>query len=81
MYVIITCKYEKDPIKTAEKKLQDRFSNYKSLGVFLRRSRADNFIVPGPIWPKFKLLLDIMHVLDTYKFKMDRINSKQTCFT
>ena len=24
-----------------------------------------------PIWPKFELLLDIMHVLDTYKFKMD----------
>ena len=45
------------------------------MGVFLRRSRADNFIVPGPIWPKFELLLDIMHDLDNLKFKMDRINS------
>ena len=33
--------------------------------------------VCGPTWPKFKLLLDIMHVLDTYKFKMDRIKSNR----
>ena len=39
------------------------------MGVFLRLSRADNSIVGGPIWPKFELLLDIMQVLDAYKFK------------
>ena len=27
MYVIVTCKYEKDPIKTAEKKWQHCFSH------------------------------------------------------
>ena len=38
---------------------------------------ADNSIVSGLIWPKFELLLDILYVLDTYKFKMDRINSNR----
>ena len=33
-YVIVTCKYENDPIKTAEEKWQHRFSNYKSMGSF-----------------------------------------------
>ena len=45
--------------------------------VFLRRSRSDNFKVPCPICPKFELLIDIMHVLDTYKFKMEGINSSR----
>ena len=31
----------------------------------------------GPIWPKFKLLLDILHNLDTYNFKIDQINSNR----
>ena len=47
------------------------------MGVFFRLSRADNFIVCGSIWTKFELLLDIMHVQDTSKFKMDRINSSR----
>ena len=34
-------------------------------------------MVDGPIWPKFELFLDIMYVLDTYKFKMDRIISNR----
>ena len=45
------------------------------MGVFFRRSRADNSVVGGPIWLKFELVRDIMHVLVTYKFKMDLINS------
>ena len=45
------------------------------MGVFFRRSRADNSVVGGPIWPKFELVRDIMHILITYKFKMDLINS------
>ena len=40
------------------------------MGVFFRRSRADNSVVGGPIWPKFELVRDIMHVLVTYKFKI-----------
>ena len=45
------------------------------MGVFFRRSRPDNSVVGGPIWPKFELVRAIMHVLVTYKFKMDLINS------
>ena len=46
-----------------------------SLRGYFRRSRADNSLVGGPIWLKFELLLNIMHVLDTYKSKMDWINN------
>ena len=31
-------------------------------------------VVGGPIWPKFELIHNIMHVLVTSKFKKDRIN-------
>ena len=41
---------------------------------FLRRSRAANSVVSGPIWPKFELIHNIMHVLVTSKFVKDRIN-------
>ena len=44
------------------------------MGVFLGRSRAANSVVGGPIWPKFKLIHNIMHVLVTSKFEKDRIN-------
>ena len=47
------------------------------MGVFFRRSGAVNSVVGGPIWPKFKLVRDIIDVLVTYKFKMDLINSNR----
>ena len=72
MYVLITCKYEKDPIKNSRETWWLRFSHYKSMGIFFRRSRAAN---GGQIWPKFELVQDIMHVLITCKFEKDRINS------
>ena len=50
------------------------FPHYKSMGIFLRRSRADNSVVGGPIWPKFELIHNIMHVLITSKFEKARIN-------
>ena len=71
MHVLITCKYQKDQMK----QWRHHFPHYKSMGVFLRHSRADNSRVSGPIWPKFELFLDIMHVLVPYKFKMDLTNS------
>ena len=45
------------------------------MGIFFRRSRAANSEVGGPIWPKFELIQDIVHVLITCKFEKDRINS------
>ena len=44
------------------------------MGVFLRRSRAANSVVGGPILPKFELIHNIMHVVVTSKFEKDRIN-------
>ena len=32
------------------------FPIIRSIGVFLRRSRAANSVVGGPIWPKFELI-------------------------
>ena len=35
MYVLITCKYEKDPIKNSrENVMTSFFSHYKSMGIF-----------------------------------------------
>ena len=50
------------------------FPIIRSIGVFLRRSRAANSVVGGPFWPKFELIHNIMHVLVTSKFEKDRIN-------
>ena len=50
------------------------FPIIRSIGVFLRRSRAANSVVGGPIWSKFELIHNIMHVLVTSKFEKDRIN-------
>ena len=50
------------------------FPIIRSIGVFLRRSRAANSVVGGLIWRKFELIHNIMHVLVTSKFEKDRIN-------
>ena len=75
MHVPITLKYQKDRIENNQEKVEHHFFRIISQwGIFIR-SRADNSILCGSIWSKFELLLDIMHVLNTYKCKMDQINS------
>ena len=34
MYVLITCKYEKDPIKNSRENVMTSFFPYKSMGIF-----------------------------------------------
>ena len=46
-------------------------------GNCFRRSRAANSIVSGPIWPKFELVQDFMHVLITCKYKKDQIKTEK----
>ena len=53
--------------------METPISALKYMGLSFRRSRADKSILSGPMWTKFELLLDIMHVPNTYKFKMDQI--------
>ena len=69
--------YQKIGSKTTKKMWRHHFPHYKSMGVIFRCSRAGNSVVGGPSWPKFELIQDNTHVLLTYKFKMDRINSNR----
>ena len=48
-----------------------------SLWEFFRRSRAATSVVSSPIWPKFELVRDFMHILITCKYKHDRIKSNR----
>ena len=66
MHVIITCKYEKDRIKTAEKKWQHHFSII-TLSVAMETS--------GEIWPNFILIQALMYVIVTSKYEMDPIKN------
>ena len=46
------------------------------MGVFLD-NQGQITLSCGPIWSKYELLLDTIHVFNTYKFKMDQINSNR----
>ena len=49
-------------LKTIKKEWRHRFIPLQAYGVIIRCPRADNPRVIGPIWPKFEIFLDIMHV-------------------
>ena len=74
MAVLVTSKFDEDPINNERVSLETPFSHYKSMGNF-RRSGAANSIVSGPIWLRVKLQ-DFMHVLVTCKYKKNRIKKK-----
>ena len=69
MPVLVTSNFDDDLIKNEQASMETPFSHCKSMGNFLdaQCSRAANSVVCGPIWPKFKLVLDFMHVLITCK--------------
>ena len=69
--------FDDDSIKNERASMETPFSHYKSMGMFFRRSRAANSVVSGPIWPKFELVRDFMHVVVTCKYKKDRIKSNR----
>ena len=71
MYVLVTCKYQKNWTINSRKKVDTPSSHDKSMGVHFRRSMADVSVAGSPIWPKFELVRDKMHVLVTCKLKMD----------
>ena len=71
MDVLVTCKYEEDPIKNEGAKVDKTlYSN------FFRRARADNSGVGVGIWPKFELIQAFMNVLVTCKNEDDRIKNE-----
>ena len=76
MPVLVTNIFDDDSIKNERASMETAFSNYKSMG-FFRRSRAANSAVSSPIWLKFELVQDFMHVLVTCKYKKDRIKNNR----
>ena len=76
MPVLATSNFDDDPMRNDRAGMETAFSHYKSVGNF-RRSMAAKSVVSGPIWPKFELVRDFMHVLITCKYKKDRIKSNR----
>ena len=76
MPVLVTSNFDDDSIKNERASMERAFSHYKSMGNFLDLKGA-NSVVSGPIWPKFELVRDFMHVLVTRKYKKDRIKNNR----
>ena len=77
MHVLITCKYEKDPIKNSRENVMTYFSPLQVYGNFFRRSRAANSVVRGRIRPNFELMQALMYVIVTCKYKKDPIKNRR----
>ena len=73
MDVLVTCKYEEDPIKNEGARVLCLTTLYSN---FFRRARADNSGVGGGIWPKFEIIQAFMHVLVTCKKEDDRFKNE-----
>ena len=73
MPVLVTSKFDEDPIKNERATI---FPLYV-YGKFFRRSRAPNSVGSGPIWPKFELIRDFMPVLITCKFEKNLIKNNR----
>ena len=58
--------------RKAEKKWRHRFSHYKPMGIFFRRSREANSAVGGPIRAKFVLVRALVRVTIACKYEKDR---------
>ena len=79
MPVLVTSNFDDDSIKNERASMETAFSHSKSMGNFLKRSRAANSIINGPIWPKFELVRDFIYALITckYMYKKDRIKNNR----
>ena len=73
MYVVVPCKYGKDPIENSEDNARTTFSPYKVYRDFFKRSRADNSAARGRIWLIYELNRDLMYVVVPYKYGKDPI--------
>ena len=76
MPVLVTSNFDDDSIKNEWTSMETAFSHYKSMGNFLD-AQGQLTVVSGPIWWKFELVRDFMHVLVTCKYKKDRIKNNQ----
>ena len=69
MHVIITWKYEKDPMKNSREKVATSFFSIITISVAMGTSSR--------IWPNFKLIQALMYVIVTCKYEMDPIKNSQ----
>ena len=73
MNVLVTCKYEEDPIKNEGARVDTTFPHYNSM-VAMETS--------GPIRPNFELIQALIHVLITCKYEKNLIkNSGENVMT
>ena len=72
MVVLVTCKYEEDPLKNEGARVLTRLYD-----VFFRRSRANNSEVSGGIQPKFELIQAFIVVIITCKNEEDPIKNER----
>ena len=74
IYVIITCKYEKDSIKNNREKVATPFFQIITLSVAMQTSDR--------IWPNFEHIQPFMHVLIACKYEKDQMkNSGENVMT
>ena len=74
MYIMVTCKYEMNPIKKRSRKCDDAVFPTVTLSVAMETS--------GRIWPNFELIQALMHVLITCNYEKDPIkNSGENVMT
>ena len=72
MYVIITCKYEKDPIKN----IRDGKTVFQIITLSVAMETS------GWMWPNFELIQAFMYVLIACKYKKDQMkNSRENVMT
>ena len=66
MAILVTSKYEEDPIKIESA----RVATTQNMD-FFKHSRADNSAVRSRIWSKFEIIRDVMNVLVASNNKED----------
>ena len=76
MPVLVTSNFDDDSIKNERASMETAFSPLKVYRKFVRSSRAAYSVASDPIWPKFELVWDFIHVLVTCKYKKDRIKKQ-----
>ena len=69
MYVIITCKYETDPIKNNREKVATPFFQIITLSIAMETS--------GQILPNLELIRALMYVIITCKYEKDPIKNNR----
>ena len=76
MPVLVTSKFDDDSIENERASMGKAFSHYKPTDFFFfsdAQVQLANSVVSSPIWPKFELVQNVMHVILTCKYNVDRI--------